>query len=78
MDLKQEQILILKELLHKGGTGNVNEILSLSSGQFEEGFTIANDMQNKDLLKLLYSNFNKNLVVAELTLLGESEYNKLQ
>jgi len=78
MDLKQEQILILKELVHKGGTGNVNEILSLSSGQFEEGFTIANDMQNKDLLKLLYSNFNKNLVVVELTLLGESEYNKLQ
>jgi len=78
MDLKQEQILILKELIRKGGTGNVNEILSLNPSQFEEGFTIANDMQNKDLLKLLYSNFNKNLVVAELTLLGESEYNKLQ
>jgi hypothetical protein len=40
---------------------------------FDVGFQFANEMQNKDLVKLLYSNFNKNLIVVELTLLGIKE-----
>lgn len=65
--------LIAQKLVALGGTGNVMEILGWSSDRFEEGFTMANDMQNLDWIKLLYSNFNKNLVVAELTLLGKAK-----
>lgn len=76
MNLKQEYITVLKGLHEKGGTGNVNEFLSIAAANFDDGFAIANDMQNKDLVKLLYSNFNKNLVVVEWTLFGESELEK--
>ncbi len=64
--------VILKVLVEKGGSGNVMEILGYDTARFDEGFTIANTMQNLDLVKLLYSNFNKNLIVVELTLWGES------
>ena len=37
---------------------------------FDKAFEFANNLQNKDLVKLLYSNFNKNLIVVELTLVG--------
>jgi hypothetical protein len=71
MNISADQLHILKTLVGKNGTGNVMEILDLPSARFDEGFAIANDMQNKDWVKLLYSNFNKNTVVVELTLPGE-------
>jgi hypothetical protein len=66
---------IINHLKKCEASGNVLEILNYDSTRFEEGFTIANEMQNADLVKLLYSNFNKNLVVVELTLVGESKVN---
>lgn len=76
MNLTPEYKTVLKGLHSKGGTGNVNEFLSITADRFDEGFTIANNMQNSDLVKLLYSNFNKNLVVVEWTLLGEKEFHQ--
>ena len=70
MDLTEEELSIIQHLAKVGGTGNVMEFLHFSPSEFDKGFTIANDMQNKDLVKLLYSNFNKNLIVVETTLLG--------
>jgi len=70
MIFTNEETIILKKLTEQGGTGNVMEFLSYDTSRFEEGFTIANELQNKDLVKLLYSNFNKNLVVVEATLLA--------
>jgi hypothetical protein len=52
------------------------EILQWPVSKFDEGFVLANDMQNSNLVKLLYLNFNKNLIVVELTLVGQSEYQK--
>ena len=69
-DLTQEELTIIQHLTLAGGTGNVMEFLNFSTVDFDKGFSIANEMQNKDLVKLLYSNFTKNLIVAELTLLG--------
>lgn len=46
------------------------EFLNWSQVDFDKGFEFANNLQNKDLVKLLYSNFNKNLIVVELTLEG--------
>ena len=64
---------ILKPLVKAGGTGNVMEFLRLDASAFQQGFDIANEMQNLDYVKLLYSNFNKNLVVVEITLLGRTQ-----
>jgi len=70
MNQEESYSILLEGLRAKGGTGNVMEILGWDSARFDDGFQIANDLQNRDLLKLLYSNFNKNLIVVELTLLG--------
>ena len=74
MALTKDEIKILSVITEPGGTGNVMEILEWPISRFDEGFMLANDMQNRNLVKLLYSNFNKNLVVVELTLVGQSEY----
>lgn len=70
MTYTNEEKIILKKLSECGGTGNVMEFLNYDTSRFDEGFTYANNLQNKDLVKLLYSNFNKNLIVVEATLLG--------
>lgn len=70
MNLTETELRVLHGLVKKGGTGNVQEFLQWSQSDFDKGFDFANTLQNKDLIKLLYSNFNKNLIVVELTLLG--------
>ncbi len=70
MDLTKEELTIIQHLTLAGGTGNVMESLNFSPVDFDRGFSIVNEMQNKDMVKLLYSHFTKNLIVAELTLLG--------
>lgn len=47
------------------------QFLNYPPADFDRAFEFANTLQNKDLVKLLYSNFNKNLIVVELTLPGE-------
>lgn len=70
---KSQYQLVLKFVMSKGRTGNVMEALNWDVTRFDEGFALANDMQNLDLVKLLYSNFTKNLIVVELTLVGVSK-----
>ncbi|MBK8292064.1 MAG: hypothetical protein IPK96_15175 [Flammeovirgaceae bacterium] len=72
MPINQQEKSVLAKLIQRGGTGNVIEFLQ-DGEDFDIGFHFANEMQNKDLVKLLYSNFNKNLIVVELTLLGIKE-----
>ena len=57
-----------------GTTGNVMEILGYTQANFQKGFDLANEMQNRDLVKLLYSNFNQNKIIVEFTLLGKAAY----
>lgn len=75
MILTHDQLTVLRALVKLGGTGNVMEALGWANSKFDEGFQFANDLQNLDMVKMLYSNFNKNLIVVELTLLGEREGN---
>jgi len=70
MSLSGYHVRVLKHALTKGGTANVMEALNWGPEDFEKGFELANDLQNRDAVKLLYSNFNKNLIVVELTLVG--------
>jgi hypothetical protein len=70
MDLTEIEKHVLQSLVKKGSLGNVMEFLNWPPAEFDRGFEFANNLQNKDLVKLLYSNFNKNLIVVELTLIG--------
>ncbi|HRG79902.1 MAG TPA: hypothetical protein PL167_09840 [Cyclobacteriaceae bacterium] len=70
MPLTEIELIVLRNLVKKGGTGNVMEFLNYTQADFDKGFKFANNLQNQDLVKLLYSNFNKNLIVVELTLIG--------
>ena len=72
--MMEEIDIIIKEVGTKGGTGNVMAALGYSSADFQKGFDIANEMQNQDLVKLLYSNFNQNNIVVEFTLLGKKAF----
>ena len=70
MELSETERHVLQNLVKKGGMGNVQEFLNWQAHDFDKAFEFANNLQNKDLVKLLYSNFNKNLIVVELTLVG--------
>lgn len=70
MTLTDSELHVLQHLVKQGGMGNVLEPLGYTQEDFDKAFEFANDLQNKDLVKLLYSNFNKNLIVVELTLEG--------
>lgn len=59
------------------GFGDVMEALAWNQADFQNGFNLANTMQNMDLIKLLYSNFNQNKIVIEFTLLGKARYEAL-
>ena len=68
---------VIQGIGDSGGNGDVIKILGLSQSAFQDGFEIANGIQNLDLIKLLYSNFNQNRVIVEFTLLGKAYYAKL-
>ena len=50
---------------------NVMEALDYTSENFQKAFDIALEMENRNLVKLLYSNFQAGKVVVEFTLLAE-------
>jgi hypothetical protein len=72
MKASAHELTILKGLIASGGMGNVMEFLNKGAEDFDDCFFLANDMQNKDWVKLLYSNFNKNQIVVEITRVGRS------
>lgn len=59
------------------GFGDVMEALAWGQENFQNGFDLANNMQNMDLIKLIYSNFNQNKIVIEFTLLGKAKFESL-
>ena len=50
---------------------NVMDVLGLEADRFQLAFDIALEMENRNLVKLLYSNFQAGKVVVEFTLLAE-------
>jgi len=68
---------VIKVVGDSGGTGNVFPALGYPPEQFDDAFLIANEIQNMDFVKLLYSNFNQQKIVVEFTLLGWSHYRGL-
>lgn len=76
--MKQEELIdqVIKGVGSRG-FGNVMEALAWTQDNFQDGFDLANNMQNMDLVKLIYSNFNQNNIVIEFTLLGKARYESL-
>lgn len=76
--MKHEELIneVIKNIGSRG-FGNVMEALAWSQENFQNGFDLANNMQNMDLVKLLYSNFNQNKIMIEFTLLGKAKYESL-
>lgn len=50
---------------------NVMEALHYGSDQFQQAFDVALEMDNRSLVKLIYSNFNAGKVIVEFTLLAK-------
>lgn len=71
MSFENEIAAVLSSKPDNSDTGNVMEILGYSSEEFQKGFDIALEMQNRNLVKLLYSNFNANKIIIEFTLLAK-------
>ena len=72
--METEIAKVINGIGRHGTTGNVMDALSLDSTNFQQGFDIAVEMQNRDLVKLLYSNFNQNKIIVEFTLLGKATF----
>jgi hypothetical protein len=47
------------------------EALGYAPEQFQHAFDVALEMDNQNLVKLIYSNFNAGKVIVEFTLLGK-------
>ena len=52
---------------------NVVEALAVTPENFQQAFDVALEMENRNLVKLLYSNFNDQKVIVELTLPGKAQ-----
>jgi hypothetical protein len=50
---------------------NIIEALRYSPDKFQQAFDIALEMDNRNLVKLLYSNFDAGKVIVEFTLLAK-------
>jgi hypothetical protein len=50
---------------------NIVEALGYGADQFQDAFDIALHMENRNLVKILYSNFNAGKVIVEFTLLAK-------
>lgn len=50
---------------------NVIEILGYGPDQFQQAFEIALELDNRNMAKLLYSNFDQGKVIVEFTLIAK-------
>ena len=71
MKFEKEIAIILQSWRRDTDMLNVLEILGYGNDQFQQAFDIALEMDNRNLVKLLYSNFNAGKVIVEFTLLGK-------
>lgn len=74
----EEKILtIIKGLGTIGGFGNVMKILGYDRNDHQKGFDLANEMQNRNYIKLLYASHTQNMISVEMLLPGKYIYDKL-
>jgi hypothetical protein len=71
MKFQKEIASVLKARKPDTDMINVMEALGYGSDKFQQAFEVALEMDNRNLVKLLYSNFNAGKIVVEFTLLAE-------
>lgn len=71
MNFEREIAIVLEA--RRSGTDmlNVIEALGYASDKFQQAFDVALEMDRRNLVKLLYSNFNAGKVIVEFTLLAK-------
>jgi endonuclease III len=72
MNFEKEIATILSSRRSDSDMANIMEMLAHSPDEFQKGFDIALEMENRNLVKLIYSNFNANKIIVEFTLLGKA------
>ncbi len=72
MNFEKEIATVLQSRRPDTDILNVIEVLGYDSDKYQRAFDIALEMDNRSLVKLLYSNFNVGKVVVEFTLIGKS------
>jgi hypothetical protein len=72
MDLEQKIKTVLQSRRPDTDMVNVMEALGYGPDKFQEAFDVALAMDNRDLVKLIYSNFNAGKVIVEFTLLADA------
>jgi hypothetical protein len=72
MPFEKEITTVLQSRKPDTDTVNVLEALGYGTDRFQQAFDVALEMENRNLVKLLYSNFNVGKVVVEFTLLGKA------
>ena len=78
MNVLEENIkAVIKALGDSDTLVNVTEVLKTGQKDFDAAFALAVEMDNRNLVKLLYSNFNQNKIVVEITLVGQAAYKNL-
>jgi hypothetical protein len=71
MKFEKEITTVLASRLPDTNMLNVVEALNYGPDQFQQAFDIALEMDNRNLVKLVYSNFNAGKVIVEFTLLAK-------
>jgi hypothetical protein len=73
MDFEKEIATVLQSRRPDTDMLNLIEVLRYAPDKFQRAFDIALEMDRRNLVKLLYSNFNANKVIVEFTLLAKKE-----
>lgn len=73
MDKEEEIKRVLASHRMDSDMLDVMEALGYPREKFQQAFDIALEMDNRNLVKLVYSNFNQAKIIVEFTLLGKAK-----
>ena len=71
MNFEEEIASVLQSRRSDTNMLDVMEALGYASHKFQQAFDVALEMDRRNLVKLLYSNFNAGKVIVEFTLLAK-------
>ena len=71
MNFEKEIATVLQARRSDTNMLDVMEALGYAADKFQQAFDIALEMDRRNLVKLLYSNFNAGKVIVEFTLLAK-------
>jgi len=71
MNFEEEIATVLQSRRPDTNMLDVMEALGYASDKFQQAFDVALEMDRRNLVKLLYSNFNAGKVIVEFTLLAK-------